>query len=541
MAGRGGRRSWWGWGLEDAALGRHERERLAATMEGRFGVGLPTPYDPPAVDDIELDRPRLEIPGSLASVCSDRAGDRAGHCYGKSYRDVVRALRGELEHPPDVVAFPRGEADLVAVLDWCSSVGAAAVPYGGGSSVVGGVECDVGNRYRGAVSIDLGRLERVIEVDRVSSAARIQAGVLGPALEDQLRPFGLTLRHYPQSFEFSTLGGWLATRSAGHYATGPTHIDDRVEALRVVAPTGVLETRRLPGSGAGPSPDRLVLGSEGALGIIVEAWMRLQTRPRFRASAELRFGRLDLAVAAMREIVQSGLAPANCRLLDPGEAALSAGTDGEAHVLLLAFESPDHPEDAALRRCVQLCADHGGSVHGELRVVETDPSSSDTQVTSTSRRWKSAFLRAPYLRDALAASSVIVETFETACTWAAYGALHAGVVEAAMRSAREVCGAGLLTSRVTHLYADGLAPYYTLYAPGRRGGEVSQWDEIKSAVSETILAYGGTVTHHHGIGRTHRPWYDRQRPPLYASALGAAKSVLDPDWILNPGILVDPP
>ena len=541
MTGWAGRRSWWGWGLEDAALGRHERERLAATMEGLLGVELLAPYEPPALEDLALDAPRLEIPGSLAAVCSDRPFDRAGHCYGKSYRDVVRALRGELEHPPDVVAFPRGESDLVAVLDWCSSVGAAAVPYGGGSSVVGGVECDVGDGYRGAVSVDLGRLDRVIEVDRISSAAQIQAGVLGPALEDQLRPFGLTLRHYPQSFEFSTLGGWLATRSAGHYATGPTHIDDRVEAMRVVAPTGVLETRRLPGSGAGPSPDRLLLGSEGALGIIVEAWMRLQTRPRFRASAEVRFGRLGLAASAMREIAQSGLTPANCRLLDPGEAAISAGTDGEAHVLLLGFESPDHPEDAALRRSVELCADHGGSVHGELRAVEMDPSASDAHVTSAGRRFRSAFLRAPYLRDALASSSVIVETFETACTWDAFEALHAGVVQASLSAAREFCGTGLLTSRVTHVYPDGLAPYYTLYAPGRRGCEVNQWDEIKSAVAETIVAYGGTVTHHHGIGRIHRPWYDRQHPALHAGVLAATKSVLDPDWILNPGVLVDRP
>ena len=204
-----------------------------------------------------------------------------------------RALHRDFSHPPDLVAIPRDEDDVVALLDWCSDAGVAAIPYGGGSSVVGGVECDVGDDYRGAVSIDLRALDRVLEVDRVSRAARIQAGVYGPALEDQLRPHGLTLRHFPQSFEFSTLGGWLATRSGGHYATLHTHIDDFVESIRAVTPRGVWESRRLPGSGAGPSPDRALLGSEGILGVITEAWMRLQDRPTFRASATARFADFD--------------------------------------------------------------------------------------------------------------------------------------------------------------------------------------------------------------------------------------------------------
>src|SRR5205085_8494966 len=177
----------------------------------------------------------------------------------------------------------------------------------------------------GAVSIDLGRLDRVLDVDRTSRAARIQAGALGPALEDQLRPHGYTLRHFPQSFEHSTLGGWLATRSGGHYATNYTHIDDLVESLRAVTPAGVIETRRLPGSGAGPSPDRLLLGSEGILGVITEAWMRIQDRPRFRASAGVRFTSLEEGVAAARAVAQAGLFPTNCRLLDERGAATSAG------------------------------------------------------------------------------------------------------------------------------------------------------------------------------------------------------------------------
>ena len=257
-------------------------------MAGRFGVDALDVREPPALTDIALRPPRVSPPAALAERCSSEIYDRAGHTYGKSYRDVVRAFRGDLANPPDLVAFPRDERDVVALLDWCADARLAAIPYGGGSSVVGGVECDVGDDFSGVVSIDLTRLDRVIEIDRVSRAARIQAGALGPVLEDQLRPHGLTLRHFPQSFEFSTLGGWLATRSGGHYATLYTHIDDLVESMRVVTPTGISESRRLPGSGAGPSPDRLFVGSEGILGVITEAWMRVQDRPpRESGSAHL--------------------------------------------------------------------------------------------------------------------------------------------------------------------------------------------------------------------------------------------------------------
>src|SRR3989442_10694023 len=258
--------------------------------------------DPPKIEELELPPPRLEPPASLAPLCTTDPAERAGHTYGKSFRDVVRAFRREFVHPPDVVAVPRTEADVADVLDWCGDVGAAAIPYGGGSSVVGGVECDVGDAYRGAVTVDLRELGEVLEIDPTSRAARIQAGVYGPALEDQLRPHGLTLRHFPQSFECSTLGGWIATRSGGHYATLYTHIDDFVESLRVVTPHGLVESRRLPGSGAGPSPDRLFLGSEGILGVITEAWMRVQDRPRFRASVPVRFAGFDDGVAAARAI-----------------------------------------------------------------------------------------------------------------------------------------------------------------------------------------------------------------------------------------------
>src|SRR5213079_987325 len=225
---------------------------------------------------------------------------------------------------------------------------ASVTPFGGGSSVVGGVEPRVDGlgRYQAAVTIDLRDMNRVVEVDRTSRAARIEAGAFGPALEAELKPHGLTLRHFPQSFEFSTLGGWIATRSGGHFATLYTHIDDLVESLRVVTPRGIVETRRLPGSGAGPSPDRMFIGSEGTLGVISRAWMRLQPRPKFRAGASVRFQTLFGAARALRVIAQAGLYPSNCRILDPQETFNTGAADGSTAIMVLGFESGDHPLDA---------------------------------------------------------------------------------------------------------------------------------------------------------------------------------------------------
>ncbi len=514
---------------------------MAATLAELFGVSRLAVAEPPTVDELDLPEPRVAPPPALAELCSTGPYERAGHTYGKSFRDIVRALRREFPPPPDVVAFPRHEADVVALLDWCADAGLAAVPYGGGSSVVGGVECDVGDgRYRGVVTIDLRRLGRVVEIDRTSRAARIEAGAYGPALEEQLRPHGLTLRHFPQSFECSTLGGWLATRSGGHYATLYTHIDEFVESLRVVTPRGTLESSRLPGSGAGPSPDRLFLGSEGALGVITEAWMRLQDRPTFRASATARFTEFGAGVGAARALAQSGLYPTNCRLLDAAEAGITGADDGSSHVLLVAFESADHPLDASLARALELVRDHGGTVaDNSVRVTDGDAGSGARE--GTAGAWRSAFLRAPYTRDALVAMGCVNETFETAITWDRFDALYQDV----MRSTRDALVAvdaanGVVTCRFTHVYPDGPAPYFTVIAPGRDGAQLEQWAAIKSAAADALLRHGATITHHHAVGRDHRPWYDRQRPEPFADALRATKATLDPAAVLNPGVLIDP-
>jgi alkyldihydroxyacetonephosphate synthase len=513
-------RSWWGWGLAARALTDGEMRVLAE----RVGILLPLDGAVAPVPPVPaLGPPRVRPPASLASMLSGDDRGRAAHAYGKAYRDVVRALAGRIDHPPDLVAWPDTEAAVAAVLDWAGETGVAVVPYGGGSSVVGGVE------YRGDgpwLSMDLRKLAGVGEVDEVNLTARAAAGTVGPALEAALKPHGLTLRHFPQSFEFSTVGGWIATRAGGHFATGPTHIDDLVQALRVVTPVGVGESARVPASGAGPAPDRLFLGSEGILGIITAAWLRVRRRPRVTAAATIAFGADGDGVAAARAIVQSGLQPANCRLLDPLEAALQAGVrDGGAR-LLLGFESADAPVDALLEHAVEICRAHGGvasrSVDGE----------------GTAGTWRETFLRAPYVRDALVRLGVVVETIETACTWDRFPALHRAVVDAAHAAGPP--GTTHVTYRFTHVYPDGPAPYFTFMAPAPRGAEVECWDRIKAAVNDAIAAHGGTVTHHHAVGRDHRRWYDAERPPPFDAALRAAKAALDPRGILNPGVLIDP-
>ncbi len=499
----------WGWGFHEQRPERSQLEEIARLAGERLG------FEPGAIEDgvppeaAVLPAPRIAPPPALAQLFRDDAGERASHTYGKAYRDIVRAFRGRYDNPPDLVAHPQEEADIEAILDWAAGANVAVIPYGGGTSVVGGVEARLDGDYAGAVSLDLRALDRVLEVDELSGAARIQAGVLGPALEDQLRGHGLTLRHFPQSFEFSTLGGWIATRAGGHFATLWTHIDDLVESVRAVTPSGVWQSRRLPGSGAGPSPDRMLIGSEGTLGVITEAWVRVRPRPQFKASATVHFDSFEQGAEVVRAIAQSGLHPSNCRLLDEAEGRLTGVS--EQTMLVLGFESAHHPVDVLMAQALELCG--------------RAPSSTGAGAGGD---WRSAFLAMPYLRDNLIQAGVLNDTFETAVTWDRLGDLREAVRAAVPHA----------TCRFTHVYPDGPAPYFTVVEPARRGSELEQWDELKARASEAVLGAGGTITHHHAVGRDHRPWYDRQRPEPFAQALRAAKSALDPGWILNPGTLI---
>jgi alkyldihydroxyacetonephosphate synthase len=524
------RRKHWGWGAESRQPSLFDLEAMAPMVRERLGFNAQSAEEAVPLDHVELPGPRVTVPRALEPICSSDSHARATHALGKATRDVWRGFRGRFDNPPDVVARPTSEGEVEAVLAWCADEGLAAIPYGGGTSVVGGVEPRLPREYPGVVSVDLGALDRVLEVDEVSRSARIQAGAPGPALEGQLRERGLTMRCYPQSFEFSTLGGWIATRAGGHFATKLTHVDDMVESVRAITPAGTWQSRRLPGSGAGPSPDRMLIGSEGILGIITEAWVRVQPRPVHKVSCAVAFGSFAAGAEAVRELSQSGLDPSNCRLLDAAEARFNGAGDGEHAMLMLGFESAHHPVDADLEVALQAARDHGGEP-GPMR------GSGDGKDGEASTAWRDAFLAAPYLRDSMTQLGVLSDTFETAITWDRFEEFHATVTEAARRVVGEPSS---VTCRFTHVYPDGPAPYFTVLAPARRGAEVEQWDEIKAAVSDVLIDAGGTITHHHAVGRDHRPWYDRQRPEPFADALRAAKRALDPAGLLNPGVLIDP-
>jgi alkyldihydroxyacetonephosphate synthase len=517
----------WGWGLEERAIPLDE---VRPRVEPFFGARVELRGAPPRVP-----RPRVEVPTLVRDFASAADDVRAAHAMGKAYPDRVRGFRGDFSTAPDVVVTPRSEAELVRALECAAAERLSVTPFGGGSSVVGGVEPMLGKGHRGAMTLDLSGLGQVREVDAVSRLARIEGGAFGPALEQQLAAHGLTLRHFPQSFEFSTLGGWIATRAGGHFATGPTHIDELVHSARMVTPRGVFETKSFPASGAGIDPNRLVAGSEGVLGVITEASMRVRPRPTFRASASVHFDEYAAAVDAVRALAQSGLQPSNCRLLDPAEAMVNGVTFDGSAVLVLGFESGTHSMREWIDQALRVTAQHRGRCEQGAQVLDGVGERAD----DAGQSWRRSFLQGPYLQDALIRLGLVADTFETACPWSRFSGLSAGVTGAMTEALQRVCGGGVVSCRFTHVYPDGPAPYFTFIGPAREGEELVQWAELKRCASDAVVAHGGTITHHHAVGRTHRPWYEREVTAPFQAALRAMKRELDPQGLLNPGVLME--
>ena len=527
------RLKYWGWGYEGEELSSEARKALLSTLDEEFGIRGSGDRRAPSLAELSLPVARLDPPAALASICTRDPYERALHSFGESQPDSIRIFARDFDHAPDVVAYPRHEQDVKAVMEWAGETGAALIPFGGGSSVVGGVTPDLGDSFAGTVVLDMTRMNQVLEVDPISRAARIQGGARGPQLEAGLKPHGLTLRHFPQSFQLSTLGGWIATRSGGHFATLYTHIDDLVERVTMITPAGKMESRRLPGSGAGPSPDRLMTGSEGALGVITEAWVRLQGRVTFKATAGYRFPDFIQAAGAVRAISQAGLFPANVRIVDGVELQVSGAGDGSFTLLVVSFESADHPVHAWMNRAEECALDHGGSLDVDWR---TNP---DAHLQGAVGAWRNAFIKMPYSREVLTPMGIISDTFESAITWDRFESFYHGVRDTAAQAIREVTGGeGAVSCRFSHSYPDGPAPYFAFHCGADPDSMLEQWWDLKRAVSDAVIDHGGTITHHHAIGRDHQPWYEKQRPKLFGEVLARAKAYLDPKGILNPGVIV---
>jgi alkyldihydroxyacetonephosphate synthase len=526
-------KKFYAWGYADEDLTSEEIKAWEAGLLRHYGLSGFDVTPRPRAEEIALRASRVAVPSALQPIVSTDHLTRLEHSYGKAWFDACRMFMRSVANPPDAVAFPEREQDIVRVLDWCDEIGAKAIPYGGGSSVVKGIEPS--QSFDKVVTVSMRRMDKVLELDPTSQAARIQGGVYGPHIEAQLRDTPFTMRHYMQAYRCSTLGGWIATRSGGHYATLTTHIDDFVESLRVVTPVGALETRRLPGSGAGPSPDRMFIGSEGILGVITEAWVRLRKKPSFRAATSVRFKTFYAGADAVRVIAQAGLYPANCRLLEKREALPGVSWDDEEAVLVLAFESADHPVDAWMARALEICRDCGGAPD------EAALDDENAHRSGAAGAWREKFIRAPYYTEHAVARGLLASTFETSMTWERFRDFHAKITKVAQAAITQATGReGAVTCRFTHVYPDGPCLYFTLGGVLDQRVMLDQFTAVLTACMAAVIENGGTTTHHHAVGRFHRPFYDKQRPELFARALRAAKRELDPKGIMNPGVLIDP-
>jgi alkyldihydroxyacetonephosphate synthase len=535
---------WWGWGEDGHAVplppAAEEllRDELGADPELR--------RPPAAFDEVKLPDARLAGPVRerlVAALSAEQVRDdremRIGHSVGRSYPDLVRIRSGDAAGAPDAVVLPGSAEQVAAVLALCAEQRVAVVPFGGGTSVVGGVE-PVRDGLEAAISLDLRRLATTVEVDRTSLTARLDAGLLGPEAERRLGEEGVTLGHFPQSFEYSTVGGWVATRSAGQASTGYGRIDELVEAVRCVTPAGELGTKAVPASAAGPSVRELVVGSEGVFGVICEATVRVRPVPAARRYEGWSFASFAEGCDTFRVMEQAGAAADVNRLSDEDETRLtmalgSSGSRSErlgkrylrmrGHeggcIAILGFEGAEEDVEDRRRAAAALLRAGGGVALGHR----------------PGEAWYRSRFAAPYLRDELLDRGVLVDTLETATSWSKLGKLH-GAVRDALRTA--LAGRGtppLVLCHVSHLYPSGASLYFTFLARQEEDA-LAQWQAAKTAASEAIVAGGGTITHHHAIGRDHRPWLLAETGPLGIELLRAAKERLDPAGIMNPGKLL---
>ena len=516
----------WGWGNQDYKVSEKFLQSVLQLLSTGLNEKLSKEANTPLIDDIRLKNIKLNEMNGLKGIISVRSEDRISHTYGQAFRDVIRALEGDFNSAPDCVAFPKNEKEVIQVLDFAIKSSAYVIPYGGGTSVTGGVEHR--SEDRPVICLDLKQMNKIISVNKVNQTATVEAGILGPDLEKGLQPHGLTLRHFPQSFEFSTLGGWIATRSGGHFATRFTQIDEFVQSVRVVSPSGVAETPPFPNSGAGPNINRIFSGSEGILGIITQATMKLQRTPKRKASQTVNFKKFDDGVLACREIAQSGLFPSNARLIGALEALGMQLGDGSCCVLILGFEFHDVDPQPFMFEAISICEKHGG-ICSEGKTMSSRDENSD--------QWKKSFLAAPYLRDELILRGLIVETFETCITWERFDDLYRAIMNDLGSYITSLCGSGYITCRFTHLYPDGPAPYFTVMANGLHVDRLEVWDKIEAKASEILYTHQATITHHHAVGRDHQEFFEKENKSN-VEALRALKNHYDPKGILNPGVLL---
>jgi len=527
---------WWGWGEEGETFPLPDPEGFWAYVRQRFGET----GESPRIDSLEtIDVRPSRLEGRDVEALRRAAGEgalttdpaaRAGHSFGKGYCDVVRLRRGEVPNPTDALVWPETEEQVAAILDLAAERGIAVIPFGGGTSVVGGLEPVPG---RPCITLHLGRLSRILAVDPIASTVTAEAGILGPALEQQLNARGFTLGHFPQSFQYSSLGGWIATRSAGQKSTLYGKIEKRLHSLRLVYPGGDLSTPEVPAAAAGPDLNQAVAGSEGVLGVITRATMRLAPLPEHRDFRGYLFPSFHEGIEACRQLLRCELRPAVLRLSDEPETgttiAMRAPPSGEAAsepvraaLLILGFEGIEREVNWGWEEAEAVLGRHGGQSLGR----------------GPGEAWDRSRYDAPHLRDLFLDHAIMADTLETATTWGHYLDLYRAVRDAMAAALGE---RGQVMAHLSHSYSDGGSIYYTFLAPQERGNELGQWQRVKSAATQAIVEHGGALSHHHGIGSDHRPWMAAYLGPGGVRALAALKQAFDPRGIMNPGKLLVTP
>ena len=541
------RMRWWGWGEDgnDGPVKPGAKKMLTKTCGWPKGVNRP-PVDLDAVSLPEAvlpesSRARFEQLLGAEFVRGDHA-TRVSHAAGRSVPDLIRLRSGEVPFAPDVVLYPSSNAEVDELLAICQQDRIAVVPFGGGTSVVAGLDA-FRRDFSSCVCISLARFDEILDLDEESLTVTAQAGVFGPDLEKKLQAKGFTLGHLPQSFEFSTVGGWVATRSAGQQSTGYGRIDENVFGLRCSTPSGPVELRTSPASAAGPNPRQMFVGSEGTLGIITQATLRIKRLPETTLPDAWFFPDFHSGSAALRELEQDGLRPDIARLSDVNETAFGLaqlGSDTQRRGLLtylrarkittpcmLVLRYDGHKADARARRAVgrTIARKHKGvSIGGSPETM-----------------WEKHRFSTPYLRDQLLTEGVVVETMETSAPWSTIEELHDTIKSDIEEAMADRGTPAFVLCHVSHLYTAGCSLYYTVFAQQQEGQEMEQWKALKTAASNAMIAGGGTITHHHSAGADHAPWLPKEHGELWMRMLRAAKGEVDPVGIMNPGKLMNGP
>ncbi|HUG82944.1 MAG TPA: FAD-binding oxidoreductase [Euzebya sp.] len=535
---------WHGWG--DPALRPGLSPRAESYLAREIGP-LDRHTPPVALEEVRLGATTLpsDVHDRLVAVVGepnvrhDRL-TRVQHAGGKSYPDLWRRRQGDATAAPDAVVLPASHEEVAAVLAVAVDIGMAVVPFGGGTSVVGGVEPERGG-FDHLITLDLSRMDRLISLDEESLLATFQPGIRGPAAETELRRRGYSLGHFPQSHAYASIGGYVATRSAGQSSTGHGRIDEKVHAVRVATPSGQLQLGHAPASAAGPDLRHVVVGSEGLLGVITEATLRVHHAPEVEVHEAYAVHSFAEGAAVMRDLVQSGVAPDVCRLSDETETRVfTQQAEGLKGRVLRSWLSTRGYEESCLMilgwdgprdRVVQRRAAAARVLRGHTRLrLGTRPGDA----------WAHGRFAGPYLRDDLMDRGLLVETLETSASWAGHQRLYRAVRQALAEAMSDHGTPAVVMCHISHLYASGCSLYFTWVGRQHEGAELAQWQDVKRAATRAIVEAGGTITHHHAVGTDHRPWMAQEVGPLGVAMLRALKDTVDPTGVLNPGKLVPP-